>query len=249
MHRFEFMTADRSAGNYTETMEEIYRLRFKVYCEEWGFEEADNYPDGMERNEYDDVSEHFYIRCKEDGVIIGTARIIMPSGLGYPIRKHCSIDREMEAKALGTEAGKRIGEVSRLAISREFRKRIEDNLTAGYVASRLPKGVVENRNRKRDYVFEFYKYLLNQSKENLELTHWYAAMRRSLYVLLKRIGMVFHPIGPEVEYHGRRTPYLGSIDEIMAGMNKKNPSSFLIRPRQAFAGNGPSAERHSPPET
>ena len=229
MHRFEFMTANRNDADYKEIMQEIYRLRFKVYCEEWGFEKPDNYPDGMEYNEYDDISEHFYIKSKEDDSIIGTARIIMPSEFGYPITKYCIIDQELQAKVLGAEKNRRIGEVSRLAISREFRKRIEDNLTAGYVASRLPKGTSENRNRKSDYVFEFYKYLLNQSKEQLELTHWYAAMRRSLYVLLKRIGMVFHPIGPLVEYHGLRTPYLGSIDEIMTGMNKKKPLSFLIR--------------------
>jgi len=47
-----------------------------------------------------------------------------------------------------------------------------------------------------------------------------------LYVLLKRVGMVYHTIGPEIDYHGLRTPYMGYLEEIKASMLKKDPASF-----------------------
>jgi N-acyl amino acid synthase of PEP-CTERM/exosortase system len=31
----------------------VYRLRYKVYCEEWGFERPEDYPDGLETDIFD----------------------------------------------------------------------------------------------------------------------------------------------------------------------------------------------------
>ena len=32
---------------------EVFKLRYKVYCEEWGFERPEDHPDGIERDEFD----------------------------------------------------------------------------------------------------------------------------------------------------------------------------------------------------
>jgi N-acyl amino acid synthase of PEP-CTERM/exosortase system len=221
--RFSLVKINTTDGD--AEMEEIFRLRFKVYCEEWGFEDPANYPDGMERNEYDEKAEHFFIQEKYDGSIIGSARIILPSELGYPMTKFCTIDPIMYEIASGGAKNMKIGEVSRLAISKDFRKRIEDDSQIGYSGD-LPEGqLVGNEKRRYNFVHEFYKYLLMQSI-SLGLSHWYIAMKRSLYVLLKRVGMVYHPIGPEIDYHGLRTPYLGNLQEIRGGMLKKDPHCF-----------------------
>jgi hypothetical protein len=55
------------------------------------------------------------------------------------------------------------------------------------------------------------------------LKYWYAVMARGLFLLLKRRGIVFEPIGPEVEYHGLRRPYLGTIEDI----KRSNPELFV----------------------
>ncbi|MBT1074687.1 PEP-CTERM/exosortase system-associated acyltransferase [Geobacter grbiciae] len=222
---FTFEGVDKTSNNYDETMEEVYRLRFKVYCEEWKFEDTKDYPDGMERNEYDDFSEHFIIRCTEDKSIVGTARIILPNALGYPMTQHCEIVPEMHEQALQCVKTVKIGEVSRLAISKEYRKRIEDDALVGY-ASMLPFGTgVVHEQRKCNYVHEFYKFLLLSSM-NMGLSHWYVAMKRGLYVLLKRVGMIYYPVGPEIDYHGLRTPYLGNLQELRLGMERKAPDCF-----------------------
>ena len=50
---------------------------------------------------------------------------------------------------------------------------------------------------------------------DLGLTHWCAAMAKGLPVLLRRNNIHFQKIGPEIEYHGLRSPYFGSISEIV----------------------------------
>lgn len=222
---FRFSRVDKRAANFEETMEEVFRLRYKVYCEEWGFEDIAAYPNGMERNEFDNSSVHFIIQSTSDDSIVGTARVIFPSELGYAVTKFCRIDPQLHGRWLENAAEARIGEVSRLAISKEYRKRIEDDVLSGF-SSELPlANHLEHEKRKCNYVHEFYKYLLVQSMD-MGLTHWYVAMKRGLHILLKRVGMEFHPVGPEIDYHGLRTPYLGNLEEIMAGMLKKNPNGF-----------------------
>jgi N-acyl amino acid synthase of PEP-CTERM/exosortase system len=44
--------------------EEVYRLRYRVYCLETGFELPERCSDELEKDEFDDSSEHFLIRHK-----------------------------------------------------------------------------------------------------------------------------------------------------------------------------------------
>jgi hypothetical protein len=51
-------------------------------------------------------------------------------------------------------------------------------------------------------------------------------MARGLYLLLKRVGILFEPIGPAMNYHGLRTPYLGRIDTMLQELTKRNPDLY-----------------------
>ena len=222
---FNFAYVRQESAESSAIMDEIFRLRFKVYCEEWGFEKPEDFPKCMESNEFDTTAEHFIIRNTSDDMIVGTARVICPSGLGYPVLQNCIIQQDTHDQLLHGCGKTRIGEVSRLAISKDYRKRIEDNSHTGYT-SNLPDEIYpEHEKRRYNFVHEFYKYLLLQSIE-MGFTHWYVAMKRGLFVLLKQVGMVYHPIGPEIDYHGLRTPYLGNLEEIRKGMLKKDPCCF-----------------------
>ena len=60
-------------------LNEVYKLRYKVYCDEWRFEKPEDHPGGMERDDYDSHSLHFYAHAHNSDVLIGTARIILAS--------------------------------------------------------------------------------------------------------------------------------------------------------------------------
>jgi hypothetical protein len=51
-------------------------------------------------------------------------------------------------------------------------------------------------------------------------------MTKGLYILLKKLGIIFQPIGEPVDYHGIRTPYLCEINKIEQEMSKINPELY-----------------------
>jgi Acetyltransferase (GNAT) domain len=99
-------------------LNEVYRLRYKVYCEEWGFERKEDHPGGIERDDFDAHSIHFVAIRKADRKLIGTTRIILHSNMGFPIEAHCHIHENILKSDKANW-----GEISRLAVSKEFRKR------------------------------------------------------------------------------------------------------------------------------
>lgn len=56
-------------------LERCYRLRFQVYCKEKRWLPSENYPDGLEIDEYDDKAVHI-IALDEDLQVVGMMRIL-----------------------------------------------------------------------------------------------------------------------------------------------------------------------------
>lgn len=196
----------------------MFRLRYKVYCDEWGFERPEDHPSGIEKDEFDDHSLHFVATNEQ---IIGTVRIILPSDKGFPILHHSQIDAD-----LSSLDWRKVGEISRLAISKDYRRRTEDRFIYEGNGVEPPPITAENEKRRRhEIVVGLYKSLYIESKK-IGLTHWIGVMARGLCLLLRRMGIAFVPIGPEVDYHGPRTPYLASIDEIEREVARTNPELF-----------------------
>jgi N-acyl amino acid synthase of PEP-CTERM/exosortase system len=104
---------------------ETYRLRYKVYVEEWGFEKPENYPKGIETDEYDKNSVHFAAR-DDTGELIGTIRLIVNPPGEFPIERYCQIELRDNEIPRGN-----LAEISRLAISKNYRKRTEDKYVYG----------------------------------------------------------------------------------------------------------------------
>jgi N-acyl amino acid synthase of PEP-CTERM/exosortase system len=121
----------------------------------------------------------------------------------------------------------RIGEISRLAICKERRRRAEDRLlySGGFEPAAGVQQAESDRRKRHEIVCNLYKCVYKESKR-IYLTHWYAVMAKGLYLLLKRLGIVFRPIGPETDYHGLRTPYIANIKEIEEEVGRLNPELY-----------------------
>ena len=195
-------------------MEEIYRLRFRVYCLECGYEDPCDYIHRKETDEYDGHSTHFCALEKSSSDIVGTARIIHPSHLGLPIFNYFDLDSEV---ALGVDPTK-VGEISRLAISKEYRRRMVDR--AIFEGSNVIDfmGQKEKRDWRKRFEVTLVSGLYHSIYEeslNLGLTHLFAIMSKGLHCLLEKWGLVLHAIGPEQDHHGLRMPYMASMEENM----------------------------------
>ena len=221
-------------------LKEIYRLRYKVYVEEWGFERPENHPDGIEIDEFDKNSVHFATKNENEN-IIGTVRLILNSPIGFPIEKRCKLNINKDELPRNY-----LAEISRLAISKQYRRRAEDKCIYGPEEERRREvidisntvqqyqrraedkyrsGELYERRRGPDLVLSLYKAIYHESKRR-NITHWYAVMTKGLYILLKRFGIDFEPIGQPVDYHGIRTPYLGDIKKIEHEVSIKNPELY-----------------------
>ena len=226
---------------------EIFKLRYKIYVDEWEFEKPEKHPDGIETDEYDKNSVHF--AAKDDtGELIGTVRLIVNPPGKFPIEKYCQI--ELKGNEIRRE---NLAEISRLAITRSYRKRAEDKYVFGPDEERRSIGSFErythkvhykrlddvykhnvlkkkrflqhDRRKRPEIIISLYKALYYESKER-EITHWYAVMTKGLDALLRKLGINFQPIGEPVDYHGIRTPYLGEIKKIEQEVSKSKPELY-----------------------
>lgn len=212
---FEF----RKISHDDPLLNEIYRLRYKVYCDEWGFERPEDHPGGVEQDQFDAHSVHFAAIRKDDGKLIGTSRLILYSSLGFPIEEHCHINEDV-MKTDKTHWA----EISRLAVSKEFRKRAGDDAIykdGEHQLQDVNNPFHEKRKNENQIVIGLYRCIYHESMER-GLTHLYAVMAKGLFLLLHRIGLNFIQVGPGIEYHGIRTPYIGDIELMLEEFSKTN---------------------------
>ncbi len=214
---FTFMRADSP-----EMLGEVFGLRYQVYCNECNFLDAKDYPDRTEKDKYDPYSLHFV--AKDSYGLIGTSRLILNSPLGFPLEEHCASTLTVDKDSLPKED---VAEISRLVISKKYRRRSGDGLyyTPDYNDNPDSSPAEDLIKRIRPMAFGIYREMYQESKQR-KIAHWYAVMERSLYVLLRMHGFVFRPIGDEVDFYGPVKPYLGNIEEMEREVYKRFPNLF-----------------------
>lgn len=201
----------------------IYRLRYRIYAEECGFERPEDHPHGLEMDEFDAHSIHFAALNDTDEVI-GTVRMIMHSGKGFPIEK------ATRTRFIGKKPPPQcIAEVSRLALLPAYRRRADhDPYNAEFYfrgSSHPDEGItlIQCVKIKRSVVVLSLVGLVYEMSKRLGVTHLYMITEKKLWYMLNRHGFLFHQIGEPVEYHGLRIPYLGIIAEMEDHLLHTNP--------------------------
>lgn len=245
---------DFSGANDGDLLRESYRIRYQVYCEERGFLNPADYSNLQESDEYDAHSIHV-LACHRNGETAGAARLILHSPLGFPCQSHCAFDDAFSY--LKNPVSPRLanyGEISRLVVSRMFRRRARDTYYGGE-----PRDVdgrdCQARNQRAsgatpamgpEIMGGICKYFFHESKR-LGVTHWLIAVEPALHALVTRMGWPFMPVGPEVDYFGPVRPYLAEAAVAERILAHKNPSfyAFLIEglPSYQRQGSGSSNPR------
>jgi N-acyl amino acid synthase of PEP-CTERM/exosortase system len=205
--------------------------------EEYGFEQPQDHPHGLEMDAYDEHAICLAALNEVDDVI-GTVRLILHSPQGFPI-EHAVPTLHFPSDKPSPQC---MGEISRLAVSAAYRRRIEDGLygVEAYLRPSAETGLAScgvrqvpfERRRQPVIVLGLYRLLYQVSKQ-LGLTHLYMITEKKLWSTLRKYHILFHQIGQPVEYHGMRIPYLGIIAEMEAHLQRTN-LAFL----QSFLMNG-----------
>lgn len=208
----------------------VYGIRYQVYCRERGLLCADSYPDGLESDPFDLHSVHLLAthRC---GQPAGVARLVLPSGLGFPLMQHCLFaGRYQVLNDPYHPALVGFAEISRVAISKVFRRRASDGLFGGpprYEAAGCPMPAHPQwRPANNPEILMTLSRSLYQESKRRGVTNWMMAMDRALEVMLRRLGFRFDPAGPEGDYFGPVRPYVTSIKQFERRLHASSPQTL-----------------------
>lgn len=230
-------------------LEDALRLRYRVYCEETGFEDPVQFPDGMERDHYDSHSLQMLVRHRPTGIVVGAVRLIMPcwweSSWSFPFEAVCThagggpLDQPIDGPRHDT------AEVSRFAVSRNALAAIQRRDVDRWEG---PVESCDDPRRPPQLVALGLIALLFGISGEYGINRWYAMMEASLARHLSKLGIDFHRIGPPVEHRGKRYPMMARVDNLLAGIAIRNPafSALIGEVRESVLAQGIGASDLQP---
>jgi len=213
-------------GTDLEEYHALHSLRYQVYCHEAHFLNPDEYPAELEIDEFDTVSEHFIAtKANSNHDIVGTVRLVRWS-------EHLSFPTAVFFKPLLDQLDHKkfphatTAEISRLCISKQYRKRTKDGLLGvdGYLDT-----TGDQRRKYPEIILELFKIMYLASRNDLGITHWIATFETSLYRLLDRYGVHLDLLTTEeIDYYGKVRIYGASIHQMEETMKRLKPELFAF---------------------
>ncbi|MGF1529273.1 MAG: PEP-CTERM/exosortase system-associated acyltransferase [Candidatus Competibacterales bacterium] len=193
-----------------------YHLRYRVYCREFGFEQEKDCPGQLESDVFDAQSQHCLLMDQRTGSAIGCVRIIHPHPHGnHPLtfEKFCRDAFDSRTRALVARQRETVGECSRLAVAREFRRASHPRHACGRSAVAAP----QPQALQNAYPVTSLGLFLaaNAMFYYSDLEYCVAMMEPRLARLLRACGIRFEQAGTLLDYHGRRAPFMIGHDDIM----------------------------------
>ena len=205
------------AGNQIQR-DHVGRIRYRVYCEEFGYEPGESFPDGIERDDFDQQSLHCLVTHKTTDTPAGCVRAVLTRGDDpLPFEKFCSNSLDAEFFEHNPMPRESICEISRLAVDGFFRRR------AGEKATRYGGGVniadLSKREQRTFPLIAIACYLgAIAAGAGAGCTRAFAMMEPFLPRLLQHSGIKAAKVGQEIDYHGLRAPYYMTLEENMDSM-------------------------------
>ncbi|MDD2723196.1 MAG: PEP-CTERM/exosortase system-associated acyltransferase [Methylovulum sp.] len=209
-----------------ELKNEVYKLRYQVYCFEMGVFSPDDYPDKMEYDEFDQHSVHYLIRHRSSGDYAATTRLVLPNVTFpeelFPIEVNCEIDNTALMQQINRA---NLAEASRFCISKAFKRRKNESNTL--VA--INEGVCENREyfsllerRALPHMsFALITCLIKSCYEH-NIEYLFGTLEPAWFRFLSSAGVHFIKIGPLLDYHGERWPCIIKIEELVENIANEN---------------------------
>jgi N-acyl amino acid synthase of PEP-CTERM/exosortase system len=230
---FEVVAADTP-----ELLDAAHALRYQVYCVEHALEDPAKNPGEREWDRYDTHSIHAVLISKRLGEVVGCMRLILPAEgpdpAALPIR---SLLSEGDRATLDVFDRARTAEISRYAISKQYRRRQGESLYPdvewhGPLADEMRRLVPH---MSLGLIRGVYLMAAQHGIDTL-----CAAMAPPLLRLLERFGLVFERLGPVIDYHGMRQPCVAESRHLLAGLAARNPDYYQLVLQEGTAENAPA---------
>ena len=201
-------------ANTPALLDEAYALRYQVYCVEHQFEDPARQSGQREVDAHDPHSVHAVLIYRPSGKVVGCVRLILPDlarHVGLPIS---SLLSQADQEHFSQFAPATTAEISRYAVSKEFRRRAGEELypdinstLTSYAARRLAPHMS----------LGLIRGIARLAAEH-GVTHVCAVMAPALLRLLERFGLTFERLGPPIDYHGERQPCIAAVEGLLDGL-------------------------------
>lgn len=192
-----------------------FHLRYKVFCQETGFEDATRFPDKKETDGYDRYATHFLVWDRVGEEWVGAMRLVPGRHGRLPSESICA-----EPLAYLEESRHRSAEFSRLCILAKHRQSPASTFfglrPSGGGPQSAPTPVFY---RQEDN--EIFLRLLRASFEWGEaqgIDFCYFIVNPALARVLRRFGIPLEVVGRKVEHRGTRIPHRYEIAHAREGM-------------------------------
>lgn len=229
LSRFDQVFSEVPAATPEETAE-AFRLRYKVYCLDRGYENADDCHQGMERDPYDDHALHCLLRHRISATVLGTVRLVLPpSGpawfAGLPLADYAPLEAMEEIMRLPRGA---TAEVSRFAITRDAPDVLKGHQAAADGAPSCREAVGRDGERLMPYMSLGLVRGLVRLSMLRGVTHWCLAAEPSLLRRLRSFGLHFKNAGPLVDHRGLRQVCHAKLEELLAQCEAERPEFWEV---------------------
>lgn len=194
------------------------QLRYQVFCRENKIIDNQQSHRGLEFDEYDYRSKHCLLMYRPSNTAFATVRLILAdpqqSNLPYPIEQFDILRRTRRDK-MWKAPRKKLGEISRFAVSKQFKRRGNESIYSHGISDSFSDFDWHTIKRWYPHItLGLFRAIIYMSRL-YGVEYWYANMEPSLIRLLARTGINFTPVGPLVEYHGLRQPCIGVVEKIL----------------------------------
>ena len=216
-----------------EAINEVFEVRYQVYCIDRPFEDPKCFADKREHDSYDPRSAHALIRHRMTRDTVATVRLVMagdkPEQADFPMEAACFHRMDKPAQeAIARARRDQMAEISRMAVSRDFRRRLSEDTSAFGMGENACYTDYENGRRAMPYIsLGLFAAILQMSVKH-GVAHWMAVMEPSQLRLLKRFGVEFDHVGPVLEYHGLRRPAFTEAASLINGIKKRRPDVWAL---------------------
>ncbi len=190
--------------------QEAFKIRYGVYAEELGWEPLSDL--GMETDECDDYAFHCLLEHKRTGAYAGCVRLVVPpvsnSSLPLPFEKSCLQSARKEVIDSTKLPRGSFGEISRLAVLADFRRREKETKAPFVLKDVNPKTIYSEDERRNFPNIAMGLYLAAVSLSEICNHHgMFVMMEPRLNRRLTRFGLPFVQCGDEMDYHGKRAMF------------------------------------------